>query len=142
MYRPVGSSGKQRRRGVALLEVAVLLPLLLFLTILSVDFGRVCYDAIVVSNSSRNGAVYAGTDRTHSLDTTGVSQIAKAEATNLDTSQVLVTVTPGTDSAGGACVDVVVTSRFECVSTDLLPGPLTVSSRIRTRVAPVTPGFN
>ena len=52
--------GKQSRRcGAAAVELALLLPLLTLLVVLVVDFGRIFYHSIMLTNCARNGALYA-----------------------------------------------------------------------------------
>jgi Flp pilus assembly protein TadG len=48
-----------RREGIATVELALLLPFLCFLFVISVDFARVFYFAVTVQNCARNGAYYA-----------------------------------------------------------------------------------
>jgi Flp pilus assembly protein TadG len=49
---------RSRQRGQALLELALLLPLLLLLTIGIIEIGRLAYYSIEVSNAARSGAQY------------------------------------------------------------------------------------
>ena len=49
----------ERTRGQALVEFALILPILLLLFVLAVDFGRVFFQWVGVSNASRIGANYA-----------------------------------------------------------------------------------
>src|SRR4051794_34883503 len=47
------------RRGVAAVELALLLPFLAFLFVLAVDWSRVFYYSLVVENCARNGAIFS-----------------------------------------------------------------------------------
>lgn len=49
-YHPRTSQTK--RRGVAALELAVMLPLLAFLAVIAVDFGRIYYYAVSITNAA------------------------------------------------------------------------------------------
>src|SRR2546428_12556492 len=49
----------KRRRGVAVVELAILLPLRAFLLVIAVDFARVFYFSLTVQNCARNGALWA-----------------------------------------------------------------------------------
>ena len=49
---------KRRRRGSITLEFAILLPVLLTLVVLCVDFGRFTHSFIAVTNAARAGAGY------------------------------------------------------------------------------------
>jgi Flp pilus assembly protein TadG len=46
------------RRGLAAVELAMLLPLLVFVCMLVVDFARVLYAMMILQNCARNGALY------------------------------------------------------------------------------------
>jgi Flp pilus assembly protein TadG len=48
-----------RRRAVATVELALLLPFLCFLFVAAVDFARVFFFAVTLENCARNGAYYA-----------------------------------------------------------------------------------
>ena len=52
--RPAG-----RRRAVATVELALLLPFLCFLFVAAVDYARVFYFGVTLENCARNGAYYA-----------------------------------------------------------------------------------
>jgi Flp pilus assembly protein TadG len=51
------------RRGAAATELVVLLPLLIALSLASVDFGRFCYAHIALGNAARVGAEFGATHR-------------------------------------------------------------------------------
>jgi TadE-like protein len=46
------------RRGAAAVELALLLPVLVFCSMMSVDFARVAYAQVTLQNCARNGALY------------------------------------------------------------------------------------
>jgi len=46
------------RKGVQVLEFAVLLPFLAFMFVLVIDWARIFYYSIAVTNCARNGAMY------------------------------------------------------------------------------------
>ena len=48
------------RGGQALVEFALLAPVLLLLMLLAVDFGRLFFSYVAVNNAAREGAAYAG----------------------------------------------------------------------------------
>lgn len=53
------SAGRRaRRRGLAAVEVALLLPLLVFVCMATIDFARVVYALVALQNCARNGALY------------------------------------------------------------------------------------
>ncbi len=49
-------------RGQSLVETALILPILLLLLVMSVDFGRVFFGSVQLSNAARVGANYAATN--------------------------------------------------------------------------------
>ena len=46
------------RRGAAAVELALLLPVLVFCSMMTVDFARVAYVQVTLQNCARNGALY------------------------------------------------------------------------------------
>jgi Flp pilus assembly protein TadG len=126
------------RRGVAALELAVLLPFLLFIFVAAVDFGRIFYYEIAVTNCARSGALYASTDATHAANTQGIQTAALAEAPELR-SVLSVSSTTGTDSAGNPFVAVKVSYPFQTISNfPGIPTSATVSRTVQMRVNPNT----
>ena len=59
MRQSLSLKQRGKRRGVAAVELAVLLPFLCFLFVVSADYARVFYMAVTVQNCARNGAYYA-----------------------------------------------------------------------------------
>jgi TadE-like protein len=49
---------RAKRRGMAAVELALLLPLLVFACMVAVDFARVVYAMVALQNCARNGALY------------------------------------------------------------------------------------
>jgi hypothetical protein len=59
--RSRGIGARQRRghrRGAAAAEVALLLPVLIFSSMMAVDFARVAYVQLALQSCARNGALY------------------------------------------------------------------------------------
>lgn len=50
------------RRGQALVELAIALPLLMLLLLIAIDFGRVFHTHISLANAAREGASYAASN--------------------------------------------------------------------------------
>jgi hypothetical protein len=49
---------REHRRGAAAAEVALLLPVLVFCSMMAVDFARIAYVQLALQNCARNGALY------------------------------------------------------------------------------------
>ncbi len=138
-----GIGGRPRRasrRGVACVELAVLLPLLLFLFLIAVDYGRIFYFSVTLQNCARNGAIY-GSDPLAVTQSpyTSLQQAALAEATNLSPAPTI-TSTSGNDASGNPYVEVTAVWQFHSVSNfPGIPGTTTLSRKVRMRSAPTTP---
>jgi Flp pilus assembly protein TadG len=55
-FRTMGK--RDARRGAAAVELAMLLPVLVFSSMMAVDFARVAYVQVTLQNCARNGALY------------------------------------------------------------------------------------
>jgi Flp pilus assembly protein TadG len=113
--------GRNRcRRGTALTEFAFLLPVLLFLFVVGVDYARVFKASIVVTQCARNGALYASDPNVaNSLPFESVEEAALVEAGELESSPT-VTTTTGADTSGYTWTEVTVRYPFKTLLT--LPG--------------------
>ena len=69
--------------GQALVETALVFPLLITILIGSAEMARVAYAAIEVSNAARAGAQYGAQNGYTANDTTGISTAASNDASNL-----------------------------------------------------------
>ena len=103
-------------RGVAVVELAVLLPLLVFLFLVAIDFARVFYFSLTLTNCARAGALYACDPSTaHESPFASTAAAALAEATNL-TPQPTVTSASGADTLGRRYVSVTVNYSFQTIT--------------------------
>jgi Flp pilus assembly protein TadG len=137
----IGESHWQRRTGAsrraaATVELAILLPLLVFLFAIAVDFARIFYFSQTIQNCARNGAIYASNLVTAQSPYASLQAAALADASNLDP-QPTVTSTTGTDAAGNSYVQVTVTWQFQgLTSVPGVPTTLDLSRTVQMRVAP------
>ena len=132
MKRRTHNSG----RGAAAVEFAVLLPFLLFVLVLSVDFARIFYFSQVITNCARNGAAWASDPSAPAYNLySSVSQAALADATNLSP-QPTVTSSTGTDASGNAYVSCTVSWQFHTFTS--FPGVpnVTLNRTVVARSAP------
>jgi Flp pilus assembly protein TadG len=65
-----------RQSGQALIEVALVLPILLILTLGVIEIGRFAYISILVGNAARAGADYGAQSNLQSADSTGIQNAA------------------------------------------------------------------
>ncbi len=84
-------------KGQSLIEMALLLPILLVLIIGAIEFGRLFYSKIVITNAAREGAYYLVTHKSDLNKSTGsapnTTLAAQAEAINSGIPDITVEVT-------------------------------------------------
>lgn len=103
-------------RGVAVVELAVLLPLLVLLFMITIDFARIFYFSLTLTNCARAGALYASDPTTADESPfANVQAAALSDASNL-TPQPTVTSTSGTDAQGRKYVSVTVNYTFQTIT--------------------------
>jgi Flp pilus assembly protein TadG len=133
------SAARGPRRAVAAVELAVLLPFLMFLFVIGVDFARVFYHSLTLANCARNGAFYGCQDATHATDTAGIQTAALADAGNLSPAPT-VSSTTATDADGNPCVQVTMTYPFQTITSyPGVPSSLTLTRTVQMRTAPTVP---
>lgn len=122
-------SAQKPRNGAAVVELAILLPLLAFLFVIAVDWSRIFYYSITLDNCARNGALYASDPYSIGLSPySSMSAAALADAPNLSP-QPTVTSTSGSDSYGNY-VECTVTYNFQTVTN--FPGVPQSTPLVRT----------
>ena len=126
-------------RGQSLMELALLALVFIVLMLGVVDFGRVYFAYVSVTNGARNGAHYASVSPSNAADTTGIKSAAVADTSDLlDTSSSNpdVSVSTGTDSQGRLYADVTMTYTFSTIFPwPGLPTSIDVERTVRARVA-------
>ncbi|HUH63774.1 MAG TPA: TadE/TadG family type IV pilus assembly protein [Terracidiphilus sp.] len=75
--RPEGESGQ------SLVETAFLVPLLVLVLMGAVEFGRVAYESIEVTNAAKAAVQYGAQNRTTAIDATGMRTAATKDAPNV-----------------------------------------------------------
>jgi Flp pilus assembly protein TadG len=127
------------RRGVSSVELAVLLPLLTFLFVITIDYARVFFQSVTINNCARQGALYGSQDPTHAADTAGIQAAALNDASNLNPAPT-VTSTTGTDADGNPCIQVTVSYTFQTLTQfPVVPSSFVVSRTVQMRVSPTVP---
>jgi len=146
-----GSPTPRSSRGVAAVEMAILLPVLTFLLVVTVDFARLFYHLTVINNCARNGALYARDPQNqvqspyyNKNQTTGIQNAALADSKRSDGTSLLnpaltasdVTSTSGTDVNGNAYVEVTVAHDFHMIISYLGFSTVRLSRTVRMETVP------
>jgi Flp pilus assembly protein TadG len=88
------AQGRTTRRatqsGQALLEVALITPLLLLLAVGIIEIGRYAYYSILVADAARAGAQYGAQNLATAADTAGIRTAAENDGQNLSALHVTV----------------------------------------------------
>jgi Flp pilus assembly protein TadG len=146
------------RRGTAAAELAILLPFLMFLLMVAIDYARIFYFGVVIENCARNGAYYASDYPNNNYvynDIYGYASLDDAvlrDASNLSpqptyqvgyssSSDGPFTSTP--PSGGGGYAQVTVTWTFNSLTNyPGIPSSVALTRSCTMQVAPAMPSFN
>lgn len=122
------------KKGQALVETALTLPLLLLILMGIVEFGRIFNAYLIVTNASREGARYAAINSTDASINSDVSNLTKA----LDQSKITVTINPTQlNRISGDPVTVTVNYNLQIIApfiNVIIPSPYQVSAITTMRV--------
>jgi Flp pilus assembly protein TadG len=135
------SAGRRRRRkGAAMVEMVMILPMFSFVLVASADFSRAFHDFVTITDSARNGSLYASQNPTLSPTAyqAGITAASTIDANGMKTVPT-VTTNSGTLGPGNNYVDVTVSNPFNTLAS--YPGissQITISRTIRMRVQPTT----
>lgn len=129
------------RRGVAALEFAIVLPILVTILLGTTDFGRFAHSSIAIANAARSGAAYASMNpydtSTQTAWTSGVRQSVTDElsqSATFDLSKVVVTVVNVTESGGLRRTSVKVTYPFTTlINWPMLPSSISLEKTVVMR---------
>ncbi|MBA4191225.1 MAG: hypothetical protein C0467_24860 [Planctomycetaceae bacterium] len=134
------------RRGAATVELAAVLPLLLFLFVIGVDYGRIFYFSQVLTDSARDGAFYYGgilqpddpNEKAALHSPYGTHpEAALDEARNLSPQPTISNAVTGTDENGKTYVEVTATWEFHPITH--FPGvPISTTLRRTVRMRDTT----
>jgi Flp pilus assembly protein TadG len=125
---------------VAVVELAILLPLLVFLFVITVDFARVYYFSLTLQNCARAGAMYASDPYVADESPfSSTQEAALSDATNLSPSPTI-TQTSGTDASGRSYVEVTARYSFKSITGYLGTAKLlNINRSVRMYSAAITP---
>ncbi len=126
-------------RGQSLVEFALIAPVLIILVLGVIDYGRVYFAYVSVTNAARNGAHFASDGPVAAADLDGIKSAAVAdtgELLNTSPTNPGVSVATGTDSQGRLYADVTVSYTFSTMFPwPGLPSSMNVERTVRARVA-------
>lgn len=114
-------------RGQALIETALVVPILVTLLIGAADLARVARASIAVTNAAKAGAQYGSENGFTAQDATGIATAASNEASNLSLTT--------TSSYSCVCSD---GSASTCLNTDCTTSHMEETLTVKTQ-ASVTP---
>lgn len=127
------------RPGTSAVEFAVVLPFLLFMVVIAVDFARVYRNAQVIMSAARNGALYGSDNPVNAADTNGIQAAALREAADLSPAPT-VSSTTGNDADGNPYVRVTVSCPFQTITRyPGVPSSMALTRTVQMRVCPLKP---
>jgi Flp pilus assembly protein TadG len=120
--------------GAAILEAALTAPLLIFMLLGLVEFGRVAYIAMETTNAAKAAVAYGSQNQITATDQLGMQKAAQLEATGLASQNVTLAVS-ATPACSCSSPDTTV-APFSCVdaSTASCPSPSYVEQTINVTV--------
>jgi Flp pilus assembly protein TadG len=119
--------------GQALVEFAIVLPLLLLILFGIFDFGRIILDSFIINEAARDAARYASAGASDSA----VVQVVNQDCALLDTSKLGVTIVPAAAarvSGGTVTVTVTYPVSFDPFLSFLTSGPFNLTGQTTMRV--------
>ena len=129
---------KRERRGAATVEFAILLPLLMFLFGIGVDWARAFYYHLTITNAARNGAIWGCDSPDRAVNAAEIEAIVRRDTASLGEG---VTVGSSVVTSGGVnYVRVKVSYAFQPLTG--LPGTpasQTIYQTVEMRVIPTQP---
>ena len=143
------------RRGSTVVELALVLPFLLFLFVIAVDYARIFYYGVILENCARNGAYYASDYPNANYlynDIYGYKNLDEAvykDAANISPPPNYTVAyssslkgTYGTTPLSAGYVQVTLTWQFKTISQfPGVAGTVDMQRSVIMRMAPVMPNF-
>lgn len=129
----------EERNGAVSVELAVLLPFLVFLSAIGVDFARVFSRTMILETASRNAAIWAAQEPSHAADTAGIQAVALKDLTDISPTP---TVTSQTYVGADGFNYVKVTVKYAFATVMKFPGVPSQSNLSRStdmRISPIYP---
>ena len=149
MLTPSPRTRRDRRRGIAAVELAAVAPFLFFLMALALDYARLFYFSQTLNNCARNGAYFAS-DYPGIYSYSTANDAALQDAGNLSPSP-MITVKYASSKDGpytsttpitNGFVEVTASWTFHSVTNfPAIPKTINLSRSCRMRMAPIVPSF-
>jgi Flp pilus assembly protein TadG len=133
-------SSPRFRTGAAVVELAILAPLMVFLFVIAVDFARVYYFSLTLTNCARSGAFYASDPWTQvESPFTSTTDAALSEARNLSPPPTI-SEKSGADGSGHAWVEVTAEHTFTTITGfPGVPNEVRLSRSVKMYVSAIVP---
>jgi hypothetical protein len=112
---------KAARRGTAAVELAMLLPFLIFLSMATVDFARLAYVQVTLQNCARNGALYEFNTQAGLAVPSGWTSLSTAVQADGGSLTVTATATSPESSTNNS-VTVTATATYQLIALPALRG--------------------
>jgi Flp pilus assembly protein TadG len=128
--------------GAAVVELAIPLPLLVFLFVVTVDFARVFYFSVILTDCARAAAMYASDPTTSGESAFPSAEAAAwADATNLSPPPTI-SKTNGFDGSGRPYVEVTANYAFQTITGfPGIPNQINMSRTVRMIVSASSPEY-
>jgi Flp pilus assembly protein TadG len=123
-----------------MVEMVLVLPMFSFVLVASADFSRAFHDFVTLTDSARNGSLYASQNPTLSPSAymAGITSASTIDSGGMKTTPTVTTST-GSLGPGNNYVDVTVSNPFTTLTPyPGIPSQITISRKIRMRVQPTT----
>ena len=95
---------RRREQGIATVELAALLPVLIVLVLGAVDLGRVYYAAVVVEGAARAGVSYGYLNRQKAKNSSTIEEFAHADAIDVN-GGITVSTSRSCECSDGSSID-------------------------------------
>ncbi|HUG13517.1 MAG TPA: TadE/TadG family type IV pilus assembly protein [Thermomicrobiales bacterium] len=130
-----GRSGRRATRGQALVELALIAPVLVLMLAISADFGRALTAYITVSSAAREGAAFGMMSAANATNTSGIRDAALADAPMIWGTAPTVSPSTDIDDNGYTRVTVTVSYTFTpFLSIPPIPNSLNMTRTVQMRV--------
>jgi hypothetical protein len=128
----------EARNGSASVELALLLPILIFFMMATVDFARIAYVQVILQNCARNGALYEfNTEAGLAVPSNWTSLASAAQA---DEGAVYVTATASSPAlSANNFVTVTTTTTYSPIALGVMRGLPSIPSNITLTQSAVMP---